>query len=88
MSLGIQAEINLRPQEVGDAPTFDQDHANCSYDAGYAHRLWQILVSSSRVMERFRGKFLGKCSPVHFFWGVSIWLVRGFRGGWHHRAKV
>ncbi len=69
VSLGIEVEINLRPQEVGAAPTFDQDYANCSYDARYAHRLWLILVSSSRVMERFRGKFLGKCSPVHFFWG-------------------
>jgi hypothetical protein len=69
VSLGIEVEINLKPQEVGDAPTFDQDHSNCSYDAKYAHRLWQILVSSARVMERFRGKYLGKCSPVHFFWG-------------------
>jgi hypothetical protein len=68
-SLGIEVEINLKPQEVGDALTFDQDHANGAYDARYAHRVWRILLSSSTVMQRFRGKFLGKCSPPHFFWG-------------------
>ncbi len=65
----IDVEINLGPQEVGDPPPFDQDYANCSYDASSAHRFWSVLISSSKVMERFRGKFLGKCSPVHFFRG-------------------
>ena len=68
-SLGIVVTINLAPQEVGDRVPFDQDSAHCFYDAQYAQRFWRILVSSAKVLERFRAKFIGKCSPVHFFWG-------------------
>ena len=68
-SLGIAVTINLAPQEVGDRVPFDQDSAHCFYDAQYAQRFWRILVSSAIVLERFRAKFIGKCSPVHFFWG-------------------
>jgi hypothetical protein len=66
-SLGITVEINVDPQEVAGAVPFDRDYTNCSYDAQYAHRFWRILVSSAKVFERFRAKFVGKCSPVHFF---------------------
>ncbi len=79
-SLGIAVEINLKPQEVADAVPFDQDHSNCSYDAEYANRFWRILVSSAKVMERFRGKFIGKCSPVQFFWGSFDLAVTRFSG--------
>jgi hypothetical protein len=79
-SLGIAAEIDLRPQEVVDAVPFDRDIANCSYDAEYAHRFWRILVSSSKVLERFRAKFIGKCSPVHFFWGSFDLACTRFSG--------
>jgi hypothetical protein len=68
-SLGIKVSIDLKPQEVQDAVPFDKDHANCSYDAERAQKFWRILVSISRVFERFRSGFIGKCSPVHFFWG-------------------
>src|ERR1035441_2718849 len=68
-SLGIAVEINLMPQEVAEAVPFNQDYADCYYDPEYANRLWRILVSSGKVLERFRAKFTGKCSPVHFFWG-------------------
>ena len=68
-SLGIAAEINHKPQEVAEPVPFDRDYAQCSYDAQYAHRFWRILVSSAKVLDRFRAKFVGKCSPVHFFWG-------------------
>ena len=68
-SLGIAVNLNLKPQEVPDPVPFDRDFANCSYDAEYANRFWRILVSSSKVMQQFRAKFIGKCSPVHFFWG-------------------
>jgi len=79
-SLGVNVKINLKPQEVADPVPFDQDFANCFYDAGYAHRFWQILVSSGKVMERFRGRFIGKCSPVHFFWGSCDLACSRFSG--------
>ena len=79
-SLGIAVNINLKPQEVADAIPFDRDFGNCSYDPGYAQRFWRILVSTSKVMERFRAKFLGKCSPVHFFWGSCDLACTRFSG--------
>ena len=78
--LGINVEINTHPQEVADAVPFDQDSGNCSYDGEYANRLWRILVSSSKVLERFRSKFIGKCSPVHFFWGSFDLACTRFSG--------
>jgi Family of unknown function (DUF5996) len=79
-SLGIVVEINLKPQEVADPVPFDQDQTNCSYDPEYAHRFWRILVSTSKVLQRFRGKFIGKCSPVHFFWGSFDLACTRFSG--------
>jgi hypothetical protein len=73
-------EINRKPQEVADPIPFDQDYAHCSYDAEYANRLWRILVSSEKVFGRFRGKFIGKCSPVHFFWGSFDLACSRFSG--------
>jgi hypothetical protein len=68
-SLGIAVTINTRPQEMGNAIPFERDEEHGSYDADYARRHWRILLSSSLVMQEFRSRFLGKCSPVHFFWG-------------------
>jgi hypothetical protein len=79
-SLGIRVEINRKPQEVADPVLFDQDYAHCSYDAQYAHRFWRILVSSGKVLDRFRGNFIGKCSPVHFFWGSFDLACTRFSG--------
>jgi hypothetical protein len=79
-SLGIAVSINLKPQEVAAPVPFDCDSANCSYDAEYTHRFWRILVSSAKVMERFRGRFIGKCSPVHFFWGSCDLACTRFSG--------
>jgi hypothetical protein len=79
-SLGITANINLKPQEVADAIPFDRDFSHCSYDAGYAHRFWRILVSTSKVLERFRSGYVGKCSPVHFFWGSCDLACTRFSG--------
>jgi hypothetical protein len=70
-SLGIAVEINHKPQEVADPVPFDRD---------YAHRLWRILVSSAKVFDRFRGEFVGKCSPVHFFWGSFDLACSRFSG--------
>jgi hypothetical protein len=79
-SLGIAVKINLKPQEVAGAVPFDRDFANCSYDAEYAQRFWRILVSSGNVMQQFRAKFIGKCSPVHFFWGSCDLACSRFSG--------
>jgi len=79
-SLGISAEIDVKPQEVVDAAPFDRDTANCSYDTQYAHRFWRVLLSSAKVFERFRAKFMGKCSPVHFFWGSFDLACTRFSG--------
>ncbi len=78
--LAIAVEINQKPQEVADPVPFDQDYAHCSYDAQYAHRFWRILVSSAQVFDRFRGTFLGKCSPLHFFWGSFDLACTRFSG--------
>jgi hypothetical protein len=79
-SLGIAVQIDAKPQEVPDATPFDRDYTNCSYDPEYAHRFWRILVSSAKVLERFRAKFTGKCSPVHFFWGSFDLACTRFSG--------
>ena len=78
--LGITVEIDRKPQEVANPVPFDEDHANGSYDADYAHRFWRVLVSSAKVFERFRSRFMGKCSPVHFFWGGFDLAVSRFSG--------
>jgi hypothetical protein len=78
--LGIEVSINLKPQEVADAVPFDRDEAQRPYDAEYANRFWRILISSAKVMERFRGRFIGKCSPVHFFWGSCDLACTRFSG--------
>ncbi len=79
-ALGISVEINLHPQECADAVPFDRDTANASYDPEYAQRFWRILVSSAKVFERFRARFTGKCSPVHFFWGSFDLACTRFSG--------
>jgi uncharacterized protein DUF5996 len=79
-SLGIEVEIDLHPQEIANPIPFDQDTANCSYDPEYAYRFWRVLVSSGKVLERFRGKYHGKCSPVHFFWGSFDLACTRFSG--------
>jgi len=78
--LKIPVSINLKPQEVANPVPFDQDFSNCSYDPVYARRFWQILVSTSKVLHVFRSKFIGKCSPVHFFWGSFDLACTRFNG--------
>jgi Family of unknown function (DUF5996) len=79
-SLGIAVNINLKPQEIASPVPFDCDFAHCSYDPEYANRFWRILVSTSTVMREFRGRFIGKCSPVHFFWGSFDLACSRFSG--------
>ncbi len=66
---GIEVEIWPRPVEVADATRFDQDEAHASYDANHVERFWRGLERADRVMKEFQTGFVGKASPVHFFWG-------------------
>jgi hypothetical protein len=78
--LDLPVRISLKPNEVADATPFDRDEQHRTYDAEYANRFWRILVQADRVMKVFRGRFLGKCSPVHFFWGAPDLAVTRFSG--------
>jgi hypothetical protein len=66
-SLGIEVAIWTVPVEVDDRTPFEHDHHHAAYDAGYSRRHWQILSQVNRVLRAFRGRFVGKVSPVHFF---------------------
>jgi hypothetical protein len=78
--LNLKVSINTTPNEVVEAIPFEQDHTHASYDAKYANSFWQLLVQSDRVMKEFRSRFIGKCSPVHFFWGSFDLAVTRFSG--------
>jgi len=78
--LGIDVKIWTMPVEVPDPIRFELDNTHAAYDREYAHRFWQILVRVAPVMQAFRGQFLGKCSPVHFFWGSFDLAVTRFSG--------
>jgi hypothetical protein len=79
-SLGIEVEIRAKPDEVPDPIPFAEDHVHAAYDAEQANRFWRILVQAERVFEEFRSRFIGKCSPVHFFWGSFDLAVTRFSG--------
>jgi hypothetical protein len=79
-TLGLHVNIYARPNEVADPIRFDQDETHRAYDREYAHRFWQILVQADRVFKQFRARFIGKCSPVHFFWGAPDLAVTRFSG--------
>lgn len=66
---GIDVRIWRRPVEVTDAIPFDKDQSHTSYDRQHVERFWRGLVSADRVLNIFRSSFVGKASPVHFFWG-------------------
>jgi hypothetical protein len=79
-NLGFTIKINTTPNEMVDPTPFDQDYAHASYDAVYAHRFWQLLSQADRVFKQFRAAFIGKSSPVHFFWGAFDLAVTRFSG--------
>jgi hypothetical protein len=79
-SLGVPVTLNERPSEIPDAIPFSQDRTHASYDALYANRFWRALVQVDRVLKHFRTGFLGKSSPVHFFWGSFDLAVTRFSG--------
>lgn len=79
-ALGIEVRIWTMPQEVAEPIPFDEDHQHAAYDPEYAQRFCRILVQADRVMTAFRSRFIGKCSPVHFFWGSFDLAVTRFSG--------
>jgi hypothetical protein len=79
-SLGIDVRIWTMPVEVPDPIPFEEDQIHASYDPAYANRCWRILVQADRVFKAFRGRFLGKVSPVHLFWGAFDMAVTRFSG--------
>ena len=78
--LGLDTPIDPMPCEIPDAVPFDQDTAHKSYDAEAVHRFWRALTRANHVLGRFRSGFLGKVSPVHFFWGSFDLAVTRFSG--------
>ncbi len=78
--LDIDVHIWTMPSEIGNAVPFDQDRAHAQYDPEYAARFHRALVQSARVMTAFRAGFIGKASPVHFFWGSFDLAVTRFSG--------
>ena len=67
--LNLEIKIHAKPNEVTNPIWFYKDEEHSSYDPVYVTRLWHILVSCEKVFQKFRAQFIGKCSPVHFFWG-------------------
>ncbi len=78
--LGVRVSILARPVEVPDAIPFAEDTAHSTYDAEGMHRYWLALVEAHRVLKEFRGRFIGKASPVHFFWGGFDLATTRFSG--------
>ena len=79
-SAGIEIKIWRMPVEVPDPIAFDQDHTHASYDPKAVEKFWRILLSVDAVFQRFRSGFIGKTSPVHFFWGSFDLAVTRFSG--------
>ena len=78
--LEIEAPISARPNEVEPAIPFAEDHEHASYDADAAHLFWRQLLAARRVIGEFRSYFVGKVSPVHFFWGAMDLACTRFSG--------
>jgi len=77
---GIDVKIWTVPSEVDNPIPFPDDHEHASYDPDAVDRFWRILIFTDRVLNRFRSSFIGKCSPVHFFWGSFDMAVTRFSG--------
>jgi hypothetical protein len=78
--LEIAVAINEMPCEIAGATAFSRDRIHSAYDADYALRFWEVLLRTDRVLKQFRTGFIGKCSPVHFFWGSFDLAVTRFSG--------
>jgi hypothetical protein len=78
--LGIDIHIWTMPSEIENAIPFDRDSTHAQYDPVYAQKFWLALLQANRVMNEFRARFIGKASPVHFFWGSFDLAVTRFSG--------
>jgi hypothetical protein len=78
--MDLEVKINGKPNEVENPIPFATDTTHHSYDAGRVNRFWRALVQSDRVFKTFRGRFIGKCSPVHLFFGALDLAVTRFSG--------
>ncbi len=78
--IGIPVHIVPRPNEVVDAIPFGEDEVHRSYDPDAARQFWLALVQMHRVLSVFRSRFIGKASPVHFFWGGADICTTRFSG--------
>ena len=78
--LELPVRIFARPSEIPDPIAFDRDQVHRAYDPEYANRFGRILVQVDRIFKQFRSRFIGKCSPVHFFWGAPDLAVTRFSG--------
>jgi Family of unknown function (DUF5996) len=79
-NMGVAVAIRETPNEVPNPIRFSEDRTHASYDAAAAHRFWRALIQADRVFKLFRSGFLGKASPVHFFWGSFDLAVTRFSG--------
>lgn len=78
--VGADVRISRFPSEIDRAIPFDDDETHASYDADAARLLWRVLLDVDRVLHEFRGRFMGKCSPVHLWWGSFDIAVTRFSG--------
>ena len=78
--LDVPATFDGKPSEMADVPPFAEDHAERPYDANAARNFWRALIHVSRVFGDFRTGYLGKASPVHFFWGSFDLAATRFSG--------
>jgi hypothetical protein len=79
-SLGIMVKLWPVPVEIDRPVPFLEDRFHAAYDASHAQRFFRVLVHADRIMKRFQGRFLGKTSPVHFFWGAFDLALTRFSG--------
>jgi hypothetical protein len=79
-SLGINVKVWGTPVEIPRPVRFQLDQAHASYDGEYAHRFWRILLTVTPILQTFRAGFIGKASPVHFFWGSFDLAATRFSG--------
>jgi hypothetical protein len=79
-ALGIEVKINPIPVELKEPIPFASDTEHATYNPEFAHRFWRVLVGADSIFQRFSSRFVGKVSPVHFFWGSFDLAVTRFSG--------
>jgi Family of unknown function (DUF5996) len=79
-NLGLSVTIDPRVVEIPDLVRLDRDSRICRYDPDWANRFFRALIQADRLLEEFRGRFMGKASPVQFFWGAGDLAATRFSG--------